>query len=60
MAEYIINLTSDEDNAFVEMLGSGIDIESYLKSIASSHIKQKLDEEWNNLTDAEKQAKLAE
>lgn len=58
MAEHNITLTDAEENAFVEMLGSNFDLEAYVKSLASSHIKQQLDEQWAELTDEEKQSKL--
>lgn len=38
--EIIINLTEDEINAFDDM---NVNIEEYLKSIAKSHLTQKID-----------------
>lgn len=53
-----INLTQIELDAFTEM---GItNIETYLKSIANSHIRQKVDEQLMAKTLEEKQILLSE
>ena len=53
-----INLTQAELDAFTEM---GItNIENYLKSIANSHINQKLDEQLLSKSLEEKQSILSE
>ena len=51
-----INLTQEELDAFTEM---GVEIESYLKSIAQNHIDQKLEEEWKAKPRAEKVSMLS-
>jgi hypothetical protein len=52
-----INLTQTEIDAFTEM---GItNIETYLKSVASAHISQKVDEQFMSKTLEEKQTLLS-
>jgi hypothetical protein len=53
-----INLTQSELDAFTEM--GVVDIEVYLKSIAASHIQQKIDGQLMAKTLEEKQALLEE
>ena len=54
---FFLNLTTEEKQAFDEMLDTKT-IEEYLKSIAKSHISQKLDEELLAKTDEEKKQLL--
>lgn len=51
-----INLTQSELDAFTEM--GVVSIEAYLKSIAASHISQKIDSQLMSKTLEEKQALL--
>jgi hypothetical protein len=53
-----INLTQEELDAFIEM--GVVSIENYLKSIASSHIAQKVDSQLMAKSLVEKQALLVE
>jgi hypothetical protein len=50
-----IKLTQEELDAFTEM---GVGVESYLKSVAQSHISQKLNEEWTAMPREEKVSML--
>ena len=56
-----IRLTDDQQDAWEDMLGvdeANLDeaIEAYLISIASSHIRQRVDEELDKLTEEEKKS----
>jgi hypothetical protein len=53
-----INLTQEELDAFIET--GVVSIESYLKTIANSHISQKVDSQLMSKTLEEKQALLVE
>ncbi len=59
MPAIIINLTIEEEAAFVEMLEERT-IEQYLKTIALNYNSQKLDNEWKEKTKEEKEALLSD
>ena len=64
MADYTITLTDAQRDAFIVMLNSSVeniesDLETYLVSIADSHVESALDSEFKAKTKSEKETLLS-
>lgn len=53
-----ITLTDAENTALTAILNGQFTLEQYVKNLIASYLKQKREEDWNKLTDEEKEAIL--